>query len=98
MTKGRNPQTCPDERFFHPGFFWYCQKFYEKNERYFTAEIAEVAEVAEKCRSRNKSRASKRMLVNTTAKHFLSFLRKQESILDLAEKKQWILAFAGMTR
>ena len=22
----------------------YCQKFYEKNERYFTAEIAEVAE------------------------------------------------------
>jgi len=24
--------------------FWYCQKFYGKNERYFTAEIAEVAE------------------------------------------------------
>ncbi len=32
----------------HAACAWYCQKFYEKNERYFTAEIAEVAE---KCSS-----------------------------------------------
>jgi hypothetical protein len=32
---GIGGRTCRDR---------YCQKFYEKNERYFTAEIAELAE------------------------------------------------------